>query len=457
MKTTLTEGPVEKNLALFTLPMMLSNLMQQLYNAVDAVIVGRFIDSDALAAVGASHPIMILLIALMCGLGGGAEILVAREIGRGDMKMAKRTLDSMMTTIMAISVATMIVGFAGSNFLLRLIGTPEEILEQATRYLQFYFLGMIGIAGYNTLNGFIRSTGNSMAPLVFLLIATGLNVVLDLLFVGPLGMGVEGAALATVVAQTISFLCCLIYVKAKKDMIRYQMFKPDFSWQIVKEGFACGLPYTLQQAANSIGALILQVAVNSLGTQVVTAFTVGSKIDAFAGLPMMGLSQALGIFTSQNIGAGKPDRVEKGKRTSLVYAYSVCLVLLVLFWLFGEHITALFCEDPEVIRMSADYIRVLSLAYFFASYWVVVHGFIRGAKDTLPPTIINMAGNWGARLPLAFLLKRYYGVLGVWLSIPCGWVLAFVMTWLYMRSKRFRRKYELQLKIEGGMQNHAVE
>lgn len=451
MKTALTEGSVGKNLALFTLPMLFSNLLQQLYNAADAVIVGRLIDGNSLAAVGASHPIIMLLIALMCGLGSGAEILVAREIGRGDRKAAKRILDSMMTTILALAVVTMAAGFYCSEYLLRLIGTPEEIIGEATCYLQYYFLGMIGVAGYNTLNGLIRSTGDSLVPLVVLAISTGLNVVLDLLFVGPFHMGVAGAALATVIAQSFSFLCCLIYVNTKKDMIHYSIFHPDFCLRTVREGFACGLPYALQQAANSIGALILQVAVNSLGTQVVTAFTVGSKIDAFAGLPMMGLGQALGIFTSQNIGAKKPDRIEEGKRISLIYAYSVCLILLVLFWTCGERITALFCQDPEVIRLSADYIQLLSLAYFFASYWVVFHGFIRGTKDTLAPTIINMVGNWGARLPLAFLLKNYLGVLGVWLSIPCGWALAFVMTWLYMRSRRFRRKYELQLQIEGGV------
>lgn len=449
MKTVLTEGSVGKNLALFTFPMLLSNLLQQLYNAADAVIVGRLIDGDALAAVGASHPIIMLLIALMCGLGSGSEILIAREIGRGDHKAAKRILDSMMTTILALALVTMVAGFFCSEFLLRLIGTSEEIIGEATCYLQYYFLGMIGVAGYNTLNGLIRSTGDSLAPLVILATSTALNVVLDLLLVGPLG--IAGAALATVIAQSFSFLCCLIYVNAKKDMIHYGIFYPDFCLRTVREGFACGLPYALQQAANSIGALILQVAVNSLGTQVVTAFTVGSKIDAFAGLPMMGLGQALGIFTSQNIGAKKPDRVQKGKRISLVYAYSVCLVLLVLFWTCGERITALFCQDPEVIRLSADYIQLLSLAYFFASYWVVYHGFIRGTKDTLAPTIINMVGNWGARLPLAFLLKNHLGVLGVWLSIPCGWALAFVMTWLYMRSKRFLKKYELQLQTEGGV------
>lgn len=450
MNTALTEGPVGKKLALFTLPMLLSNLLQQLYNAADAVIVGRLIDGEALAAVGASHPIMILLIAMMYGLGGGAEILIAREIGRGDRKGAKQTLDTMLFTILVLAVATMLAGVFGSNFLLKLMGTPPEILDEATCYLRCYFLGMIGIAGYNTLSGFIRSTGNSVVPLVVLIIATGLNVVLDLILVGPLRMGVAGAALATVIAQSFSFLCCLVYVNTKKDMISCSIFHPEFRRRIVSEGFACGIPYALQQAANSIGALFLQMAVNALGTQVVTAFTVGSRIDAFAGLPMVGLSQSLSIFTSQNIGAGKPERVEKGRRTSLVYAYCVCLALLVLFWTCPERITSLFCQDPEVIRMAADYIRVLSCAYFFASYWVVVHGFIRGTKDTLPPTIINMIGNWGARLPLAFLLKKYYGVLGVWLSIPCGWILAFIMTWLYMRSRRFRRKYELQLQTEGG-------
>ena len=219
MTGLLTEGPVKRRLALFTLPILVSNILQQLYSAADAVIVGRVAGGNSLAAVGASTPIITLLVALMIGLGAGTEIILARKIGEKDAKGQKITLDSMLTTILVIAVITMLIGFFGSRFLLSLIGTPAEILDEAVLYLKYYFLGLVGVAGYNTLSGLIRSSGNAIVPLILLLISAVLNIGLDLTFVGGLGMGVKGAAIATVLSQTIALISCINYTNTKKGMI----------------------------------------------------------------------------------------------------------------------------------------------------------------------------------------------------------------------------------------------
>lgn len=444
MNETLTEGSVKKSLAFFTLPILASNILQQLYSAVDAVIVGQVAGGNSLAAVGASTPIISLLTSLMIGLGAGAEIIIARKIGESDKEGQKETLDSMLTAILAIAFITMLIGFFGSRFLLTVLGTPAEILEEAVLYLKFYFLGLVGVAGYSTLSGLIRSSGNAVVPLVLLLISAVLHIGLDLLFVGGVGMGVKGAAIATVLSQTTAFVCCLVFINTKKGMLRYNPFHLNISLDAIQRGFIYGIPCSMQQCANSIGALILQIAVNSLGTQVVTAYTVGSKIDSFAAIPITGIGQSLCIFTSQNLGAEKAERVKQGKKFSLIWAYGFSLFLVILFWGAGDFITSLFCSEIEVAEMAQSYIKILSIAYFLASYWVVLHGFIQGTGNTAVPMAITLIGNWGARLPLAYLLKGFLGETGVWLAVPSGWVTSVILTYLFLHSRYYKSKLKEQ-------------
>lgn len=444
MANLLTEGPVKKRLAFFILPILASSILQQLYSAADAVIVGRVAGGNSLAAVGASTPIITLLVSLMIGLGAGTEIILARKSGEKDVEGQKITLDSMLTAILAIAVVTMLVGFFCSRFLLTLIGTPEEILGEAVLYLKYYFLGLVGVAGYSTLSGLIRSSGNAVVPLVLLLISAALNIGLDLVFVGGLGMGVKGAAIATVMSQTISFICCLIYINTKKGMIRYNPFNLKISLSAIRQGFIYGIPCSVQQCANSIGMIVLQIAVNSLGTQVVTAYTVGSKIDSFAAIPITGIGQSLCIFTSQNLGARKSDRVKKGRKYCLLWACCYSLFLVILFWSCGQSIASIFCNDLAVAKMAQSYIRILSIAYFMASYWVVLHGFIQGTGNTAVPMAITLVGNWGARLPLAYILKSFLGEMGVWLAVPSGWVASVILTWLFLHSRYYKETLKKQ-------------
>lgn len=435
--TRLTQGDVKTKLFGFMLPLLIGNILQQCYSFVDAVIVGQVVGSEGLAAIGASNSIQFLLIAILMGLGAGAEILIALRIGQKDYKLAKRTLDSLLTSVLGVSIILTIVGIIVSEPLLVLIGTPKEVLPQSVRYLQIYFLGLFGVAGYSTLSGMIRSTGNSKLPLILLIITSIINIILDIIFVAYFSWGVEGAGIATVIAQTISFILCLVYINTKKGMIKYNFFKQDFHWDTVIEGLKCGIPYSIEQGAISIGMILLQGAVNSLGLEAMTSYTIGFRIDSFANIPITGMGQALCIFTSQNLGAKQVERAKQGKRLCLQWSFGFSLGLLTVLWLFGKNIISIFTNETLIISMTYDYVRILSVGYFLASYFVIVNGYIRGTGNTFLPMVSSLFGYWVARLPVAYLLKEPLGYIGVWLAIPAGWIGSCIITWLYYHSGKF--------------------
>lgn len=437
--TTLVTGPVGKSLLRFVLPILAGNLLQQLYNSIDAMIIGRYVGESALGAIGVSQPIFTIMIALLMGMGIGLEILLGRYIGSRDPKGIKQVLDTLFTSVMLMSVFLAAAGYFAAPGLLRLINTPAEQIEDAAAYLRIIFLGIPGMAGYNTMSGAIRSSGNSKVPLLFLAVCAVLNAALDIWMVKGLGMGVEGAALATILSQTVSFLLCLYYLNHCSVGMRYDPRRLDLSAGMLKQGLMCAIPASIQQCAMSVGMLLLQMVVNGLGAQAVTAYTIGSRIDSFAGVPITNIGQALSIFTSQNLGAGQPERVKEAKRHCLTWSYVIGGVLLVLLWGFGGHMARFFGAAGETVRMTEDYVRVLSLGYFVAGYFTVVQGLIRGTGNTFVPMVITIAGYWLIRLPAAVLLQRPLGPLGVWLSILVGWVFAYITTLLYYHSRTFQR------------------
>ncbi len=437
--TALIDGPVGRSLLRFVLPILAGNILQQLYNSIDAMIIGRFVGENALGAIGVSQPIINVVLALVIGLGIGEEVLLGQYVGRQDHKGVKQVFDTLFTSVMILSVVVAICGFFATPFLLQVIHTQPEQMEDAAAYLRIIFLGIPGIAGYNTMSGAIRASGNSKAPLVFLLICTIINAVLDLWAVQGLGMGVEGAAIATVVAQMISFFMCVFYVNRYYPVIRYDVRHLDLSAKMLSRGARCAIPASIQQCAVSVGMLLLQVVVNDLGASAVTAYTIGSRIDSFASAPIINIGQALGIFTSQNLGAGKPERVKEGKKYCLIWAFAVGGILLVLLWGFGGSMARFFGAEGETVAMASWYVRILSLGYFIAGYFTVVEGLIRGTGNTLVPMIGTISGYWLFRLPAAILLSGILGYIGVWMAVPVGWIFEFTLILCYYHSKRFQR------------------
>ena len=265
---SLTDQPVARSLLRFGVPITIGGILTQLYSMTDALIVGRFAGINALAAIGAGYPIILLLIALMAGIGAGSEILIARRLGEGNRCAAKRAQDSLLTLILFIAVAVTATGALLCRPLLKSISTPAAVLDEATSYLRIYFFGLTGIAGYNTLAGMIRSTGNSLMPTILLAGCCLLNAALDLWLVAGLNMGVKGAAAATVVAQTVSFIACLWYVNTQRGYIPYRLKCLEMNRDCLKEGLRLGLPMMVQRAIAGIGMVLLQSVVNGLGVTV---------------------------------------------------------------------------------------------------------------------------------------------------------------------------------------------
>ena len=440
---TLLEGSVSRGLLRFVLPILAGNLLQQLYNAADSLIVGQFVGETALGAMGTSQPIYTVMISLLVGLGVGMEILLGRYVGEKNHKATKQVLDTMFTFVMVMSIVVGIVGYFAVPSLLRLIRTQPEHMQGATGYLQIIFIGIPGIAGYNTLAGAIRASGNSKVPLIFLVICAVLHVVLDLVAVKGLNMGIQGAALATTISQLLSFLMCLYYINHHSIGMRYSLKKLDLSGQMLKQRLVYSVPASIQQGAMSVGMLLLQVIVNGLSAQAVTAYTIASKIDSFASVPITNLGQALSIFTSQNLGAGNTERVYEGKRKCLQWTYLICGGLLVILWLFGGTMAEMFGGTGETVEMVKIYLRILSLGYFVAGYYTVILGLIQGTGNTVVPMLINMISYWMVRLPVAWVLQRYLGFYGVCISIIACWILAFIATMFFANSKKFKRSLDM--------------
>lgn len=447
MTYSLTDQPVAKSLLRFSIPITVGGILSQMYSFADAIIVGRFAGVNALAAVGAGFPIILLLVAIMTGIGAGSEILIARCLGKEDLRAAKRTQDSLLTLILLLTCVITITGVVFSKSLLKLVSTPLALLEDSTAYLRIYFFGLLGIAGYNTLAGMIRSTGNSWMPTVLLAGCCLLNILLDLCFVGVFNMGVRGAALATTIAQTVSFVACLRYINTRQGFIPYRLTNLDIDLQSIRDGLRLGLPLTAQRAITGVAMALFQSMVNGLGVPVITAFTLGSRIDSFAAMPVIGIGQAVCVFASQNNGAGRNERVKEAQKLGLLWCSIFAAVLLVLFWTSGEWICGLFIDDAQVIRYGWDYIRILSATYFFTCYSEVMQGVIRGMGNTIVPTMSSIIGLFAVRLPLAWLLAGTLGYIGVWLSIPVGWIASYMITLAYVKSDRYKRRlFELSGK-----------
>lgn len=447
--TALLEGAVSRALLRFVLPILAGNILQQLYNSIDAMIIGRYVGEAALGAIGAGQPIDSIVLALVIGLGIGMEILLGVYIGRRDGKRAKQVVDTMFTAVMLLAVLLAAVGYCTAPAMLRAMRTQPEHQEMAMAYLRIIFLGLPGITGYNTMSGAIRASGDSRAPLLFLAVCTVVNLVLDLLAVQVLGMGVEGAAWVTIAAQMLSFLLSLWYANRRPGGLHYDPRDLDLSWRMLLRGMRCAIPASIQQCATSLGTLFLQAVVNGLGGSAVTAYTIGSRIDSFAAAPIINIGQALTIFSSQNLGAGQKGRVMEAKRCCLLWAYCIGGILLVLLWGFGGGMARSFGAAGERVQMAWDYVRILSLGYFIAGYFTVVEGLVRGAGNTVVPMVSTIGGYWLFRLPAAVQLQGPLGYRGVWMSVLIGWGFSFALELIYTHSGHFRRLLDKWERVEG--------
>lgn len=441
MDNELTQGPVMKTMLCFAIPMILGDLLQQCYNIADTVIVGKFLGADALAAVGSAFSLMTFLTSILLGLAMGSGTVFSIRWGQKDHQGLKEGILASFVLLGIVTLILNVIVFAGIDWIIRVLQTPSDLVELMHEYLIVIFAGLIGIFLYNFFASLLRSLGNSVVPLVFLAVSACLNIVLDLLFVAVFHRGVAGAAEATVISQYVSGIGITIYTKRKfpdllkKDRdIRLRMSR-------VREITSFSALTCLQQSIMNLGILAVQGLVNSFGTITMAAFAAGVKIDAFAYLPVQDFGNAFSIFTAQNFGARKADRIKKGIRVAFLTSMAFGAVISVFVFVFARPLMTLFIDagETEVIMEGVRYLRIEGAFYYLIACLFLLYGLYRALGKpgmSVVLTIISL----GLRVALAYALSAIpgLGVVGIWWSVPIGWILADIFGIGYYLLKQRR-------------------
>lgn len=457
----LTDSP-GKSLFFFALPMILGNLFQQFYSAVDSIIVGQFVGEEALAAVGASYSLTTVFIMIAIGGGIGASVIISQYLGAGLFKKMKTSVYTALISFLTVSIILGAAGLLLSRSILTALNTPGNILSDALLYLNIYFLGLPFLFMYNILSSVFNALGNSKTPLYLLIFSSLFNIVMDLVFVRGMGFGIGGAAVATVLAQGISAVVsfCLLMRSLKE----YSAEKEEAAEEAAEEAgeesakesggqkffdarmlgnmIKVAIPSMLQQSIVSIGMLLVQSVVNGYGSSVLAGYTAGTRIESICIVPMIASGNAVSTFTAQNLGAGRPERVKKGYLAAvrMVVAFAVILCVILTFF-HGSIINAFLEEGSEAVAFETGNSYLSFIAFFFVciGFKAVTDGVLRGAGDVVVFTLANLI-NLGIRVTVAFALSPIWGVQAVWIAVPMGWTTNFVLSFVRYLSGKWSRK-----------------
>ncbi|OHD54321.1 MAG: MATE family efflux transporter [Spirochaetes bacterium GWF1_51_8] len=436
----LTTGSEFKVILAFAIPMLIGNVFQQLYNTVDSIIVGNFIGKEALAAVGASSPVIFLLVALAMGVGMGASIMISQYFGAKQMENLKATIETfyILSAVLCVIITACGIIFAGP--ILSLMNTPPDVFESARTYMVIFFSGMVFLFGFNGIGAILRGMGDSKTPLYFLIVATVVNIILDLVFVTVFKMGVAGVASATIIAEAVTFIGGFIVLQKSHPLLRLDLRKLEFSPKLLGKMVRISLPTGIQQMLVAASFMVLTGLVQVFGTDVQAGFTSAGRIDSFAIMPVMSLSMALSSFTGQNVGAKRLDRVIKGFRISLFASIIFSLLLGGVFLLWGDRLVAMFNQEPNVILHGSHYLHIIGMFYWIVAIMFVVQGVTRGTGDTVVPMLISLLTLWLFRVPLAHYLSGLIGPDGIWWAIPLAWGFGGTASLVYYLMGRWKKK-----------------
>ena len=436
MNRDLTKGNIGKNMLLFSLPLMVGNLLQQLYNLVDTWVVGRFVGADALAAVGASYSLMVFLTSVYIGLCMGSGSAFSMFFGKRDEDSMKKSFFSSFVLIGAVSIIINVGVYLFMDPLISILQIPESIRQMTEEYMSVIFAGMFFVFIYNYFANLLRSVGNSVVPLVFLAISAVLNIVLDLLFVPVWEWGVFGAALATIIAQGVSAvgIAICVYVKYPELRIEKKHMKQEIG--IVKRVFNMSFFTSLQQSVMNFGILMIQGLVNSFGTSVMAAFAAAVKIDTFAYMPAQDFGNGFSTYIAQNYGAGKGERIKQGIKKAVISSGIFCVCISVIVCVFARPLM-MFIDpsESEIIDIGVVYLRIEGAFYIGIGMLFLLYGFYRGVSRpamSLVLTVISL----GSRVAIAYAFAGILGVNIIWAAVPIGWILADVAGILYYRKYR---------------------
>lgn len=422
---------------LFSLPLMVGNLLQQLYNLVDTWVVGRFVGADALAAVGASYSLMVFLTSVYIGLCMGSGSAFSMFFGKRDEDSMKKSFFSSFVLIGAVSIIINVSVYLFMDPLISILQIPESIRQMTEEYMSVIFAGMFFVFIYNYFANLLRSVGNSVVPLVFLAISAVLNIVLDLLFVPVWEWGVFGAALATIIAQGVSAVGIAICVYVKYPELRIEKKHMKLEIGIVKRVFNMSFFTSLQQSVMNFGILMIQGLVNSFGTSVMAAFAAAVKIDTFAYMPAQDFGNGFSTYIAQNYGAGKGERIKQGIKKAVISSGIFCVCISVIVCVFARPLMMIFIDpsESEIIDIGVVYLRIEGAFYIGIGMLFLLYGFYRGVSRpamSLVLTVISL----GSRVAIAYAFAGILGVNIIWAAVPIGWILADVAGILYYRKYR---------------------
>ena len=437
----LTEGVIWKNLLAFTLPLLLSALLQQLYNTVDLLIVGRFAGKVDMAAIGASGPITVLVVALFMGMSTGTSVLVAQYYGAKDRAELSKTVHTNFAMAIYGGLGLTIITVILSPWFLSLIDTPENVMGPATRYLQIIFVGLVPVMVYNMGSAVLRSVGDSVRPFNFLAIAAGLNIVLDLFFVGYLKMGAIGAGIATAVAQSTSGVLVIISLMRTTDIYRLRLKRIRFHKETLKRIVAIGLPAAISGGMIGLSNVIIQAKINVFGAQAIAGVAAASRIDGFVFTSLEAFALAITTFVGQNIGARKPKRLKSGIRTAiimtLIFVASVSSILVI----FRHPFMQIFSADKDVVYYGAKMISILAPFYVIFSITEVISGAIRGSGDAIPIMVITLIGMFVIRIGWIIVAMPIYNTIDIiYWSYPISWIFTWALTLVYFFKGKWRKR-----------------
>lgn len=433
-----TEGNIFKQLIVFSGPLMAANLLQTSYQFIDSLWVGNLLGANALGAVAVSGTIIFTVLSFVIGMNNAVLAILSQQKGMKNEEGLRRYLNAFVVILSAIAIGLGIIGFVLAKPFLQLLGTPESMMEEAAAYLQINFLGILFLFGYNFISTVLRALGDSKTPMRFVMIAVGLNIVLDPLFISGFGWGVEGAAYATVLSQGFSFLYGITYT-ISRELAPFTM--PSLpAWEEVKLILHLGIPSGLQMAVISAGSAAIMSVVTIHGASVVAGFSAAQRLDSILMLPAHALSTAVSSMAGQNIGIQNWKRVQQIAKYGVLYNFSIMFLIGVVVLLFARYGIQLFIREEAAVEFGKTYLQIIALCYPFLGINFILNGIVRAAGAMYPVLILNIISFWVLRYPLTFLCSSLFGENGIAIGMGASFIISSGVAFLYFRFGGWRKK-----------------
>ena len=431
----MTQGNITRHIISFALPLLIGNVFQQLYNTVDTWVVGNYVSNEAFSAVGTVGPIINMLIGFFMGLSSGAGVVISQYYGAKRNQEVHDTVHTAMVMTIIMGVAFTAIGLAMTPFMLRLMNTPENVMPESTAYLTIYFSGILGLMVYNIGAGILRAVGDSQRPFYFLVVCAVINTVLDLLFVLVFHMGVEGVALATVIAQSTSALLVVITLMKTDSCIKLRLRDLKINFAMLGKIFRVGIPAAIQMAITSFSNIFVQSYINYFGDNCMSGWTAYAKIDQLLFLPMQSIALASTTFVGQNLGCNQVERAKKGVSRALIIAMISTVILMIPVMAFASPVVAFFNSKAEVVEIGTMLLHWLSPFYLLCCFNQIYSGALRGAGNSRAPMIIMLSSFVAFRQIYLFIMARVCNeIIPIAMSYPAGWLLCSTLTAIYYHS-----------------------